>query len=248
MNLILLRHGQSTWNLTNRFTGWKDVSLTELGIDEATFSGNVLLENNFKIKSVYTSLLNRAIETTDIVTDIINFPKEKIKYEWRLNERHYGALQGLNKSETAAKYGENQVHIWRRSYDIPPPPLDFSDNRHPRFNDKFSKISTDLPIGESLKNVIDRLEPFWKEYMIHFKESGGDHLIVAHSNSLRAIVKILDQLSEEEITSVNIPTGVPLIYTFDSDLKVLNKKYLINQKELEKKQEIIKNQGVIKKK
>ena len=248
MNLILLRHGQSTWNLENRFTGWEDVPLTEVGINEATFSGEVLLKNNFQIESVYTSILNRATETTNIVTNIINFPKEQIKYEWRLNERHYGNLQGLNKSETAAKYGENQVHIWRRSYDIPPPLLSYSDNRHPRFNDKFNKIGANLPIGESLKNVIDRLEPFWREYMMHLKKGSGDHLIVAHSNSLRAIVKLLDQLSDKEIISVNIPTGVPLVYTFSNKLKVLNKKYLIDQKELEKKQEMIKNQGAIKRK
>ena len=246
MKLILLRHGESQWNLENRFTGWKDVSLTNTGIKEATFSGDQLLEKNLKIKSVYTSLLNRAIETAEIVTSIINFPKKNIQYDWRLNERHYGALQGLNKSETAAKYGEDQVHIWRRSYDTPPPLLDIDDERHPKFNHKFNKIDTDLPIGESLKNVIDRLEPFWKKYMIHLRESSGDHLIVAHSNSLRAIVKVLDQLSNEEIISVNIPTGVPLIYTLDSNLSVINKEYLINEEELKAKQKVIMNQGKIK--
>jgi 2,3-bisphosphoglycerate-dependent phosphoglycerate mutase len=245
MKLILLRHGESQWNLENRFTGWKDVSLTQKGIDEATFSGNALLKNNLGINSVYTSLLNRATETTDIVSGIINFPKEKIKYEWRLNERHYGALQGLNKSETAAKYGEDQVHIWRRSYDIPPPLLDYSDKRHPRFNNKLNKIDGNIPSGESLKNVIDRLKPFWNDYTIHLKENSGNHLIIAHSNSLRAIIKILDQLSEEEIMSVNIPTGVPLIYTLDQSLSVISKEYLINEKELKEKQEIVINQGKI---
>ena len=246
MKLILLRHGESQWNLENRFTGWKDVSLTEAGIAEANFSGNQLLKANIKIKSVYTSLLNRATETTDIVTDIINFPKEDIQYDWRLNERHYGALQGLNKSETAKKYGEDQVHIWRRSYDISPPHLDQDDERHPRFDNKFKDIQGNLPAGESLKNVIDRLEPFWKEYMIHLRESSGDHLIVAHSNSLRAIVKVLDQLSNEEIISVNIPTGVPLVYTLDSNLSVINKEYLINEEELKAKQKVVMNQGKIK--
>jgi len=243
MKLILLRHGQSQWNLENRFTGWKDVSLTQEGIDEATFSGNALLKNNFQIKSVYTSLLNRATETTDIVTDIINFPKEEIKYEWRLNERHYGALQGLNKSETASKYGEDQVQIWRRSYDISPPLLDMEDERHPRFNDKFKNILGKLPVGESLKNVIDRLKPFWGNYINYITERKGDHLIIAHSNSLRAIVKILDQLSDEKIISVNIPTGIPLVYTLDKNLNVLEKEYLINEEKLKAKQEMMVNQG-----
>ena len=243
MKLILLRHGESQWNLENRFTGWKDVSLTNTGIAEANFSGNKLLENNLQIQSVCTSLLNRATETADIVTDIINFPKEDIQYDWRLNERHYGALQGLNKSETAAKYGEDQVHIWRRSYDIPPPLLLEDDKRHPRLNKKFKNINGDLPVGESLKNVIDRLKPFWQEYVNNIIQNGGDHLIVAHSNSLRAIVKVLDQLSDEEIVSVNIPTGVPLVYTLDESLNVLEKDYLINEEELKSKQEMVVNQG-----
>ena len=241
--IILLRHGQSQWNLENRFTGWKNVSLTKTGIEEATFSGHQLVESNIKIKSVNTSILDRAIETARIVSDIINFPKEKIHYDWRLNERHYGALQGLNKSETALKYGEDQVHIWRRSYDIAPPLLLENDDRHPKLNKKFKDIGKDLPIGESLKNVIDRLKPFWKEYVNNFVTSGDNHLIVAHSNSLRAIVKILDQLSSEEIVSVNIPTGVPLVYTLDKSLNVLDKKYLIDKEELKAKQEIVVNQG-----
>ena len=246
MKLILLRHGESQWNLENRFTGWKDVSLTETGIAEASFSGNQLLKNNFQVKSVYTSILNRATETTDIVTDIINFPKEDIQYDWRLNERHYGALQGLNKSETAKKYGEDQVHIWRRSYDISPPHLDQDDKRHPRFDNKFKDIQGNLPVGESLKNVIDRLHPFWKEYVSNLSEMQGDYLIVAHSNSLRAIIKILDNLSDKEIMSVNIPTGVPLVYTIDKNLNVIDKQYLIDEKILKVKQETVANQGKVK--
>ena len=246
MKLILLRHGESQWNLENRFTGWKDVSLTETGIAEASFSGNQLLKANIKIKSVYTSLLNRATETTDIVTDIINFSKEDIQYDWRLNERHYGALQGLNKSETAKKYGEKQVHIWRRSYDISPPHLDQDDKRHPRFDNKFNNIQDPLPVGESLKNVIDRLHPFWKEYVSNLSEAKGDYLIVAHSNSLRAIIKILDNLSDKEIMSVNIPTGVPLVYTIDKNLNVIDKQYLIDEKILKVKQETVANQSKVK--
>jgi 2,3-bisphosphoglycerate-dependent phosphoglycerate mutase len=243
MKLILLRHGESQWNLENRFTGWKDVSLTSTGVQEATFCGEQLLRINVAINSIYTSLLKRSTETTDIIADIIKFPKEDIQYNWRLNERHYGALQGLNKSEMATKYGEEQVHIWRRSYDIPPPFLDMDDERHPRFNDKFKAIDGNLPIGESLKNVIDRLKPFWGNYVNYITESKGNHLIVAHSNSLRAIVKILDQLSDEEIISVNIPTGVPLIYTLDKSLNVLEKEYLINEEKLKAKQEMVANQG-----
>jgi 2,3-bisphosphoglycerate-dependent phosphoglycerate mutase len=243
VKLILLRHGESQWNLENRFTGWKDVSLTEKGIAEANFSGDQLIKANIKINSVYTSILNRATETTDIVTDIINFPKKDIQYDWRLNERHYGALQGLNKSETAKKYGENQVHIWRRSFDISPPHLDQDDERHPRFNKKFKNIKSKLPVGESLKNVINRLKPFWVEYVDQISKSRGDHLIVAHSNSLRAIIKVLDQLSDEAITSINIPTGIPLVYSLDNYLNVINKNYLISDKELKAKQEIVLNQG-----
>ena len=246
MRLILLRHGESQWNFENRFTGWKDVSLTLTGVQEATFSGEQLLRTNVAINSIYTSVLKRATETADIVADIIKFPKENIQYDWRLNERHYGALQGLNKSETATKYGEEQVHIWRRSYNIPPPLLDKNDERHPRFNDKFKAIDGDLPIGESLKNVIDRLNPFWKEYTTHLNEIQGDHLIVAHSNSLRAIVKILDKLSDKEIISVNIPTGVPLVYTLDKHLHVIKKEYLINEEKLKEKQDIVVNQGKVK--
>jgi 2,3-bisphosphoglycerate-dependent phosphoglycerate mutase len=246
MKLIILRHGESQWNLENRFTGWKDVSLTDTGIKEANFSGQQLSKMNIIINSVYTSLLNRATETTDIVTNIIKFPKDAIQYDWRLNERHYGALQGLNKSETAEKYSEKQVHIWRRSYDIPPPLLDNNDDRHPKFNDKFKNIDGPLPRGESLKNVIDRLEPFWKGYTTHLKENSGNHLIVAHSNSLRAIVKALDKLSDKEIISINIPTGVPLVYTLDRNLSVINKEYLISQEELEAKQGAMINQGKIK--
>ena len=243
MNLILLRHGESEWNLLNKFTGWTDIDLTQNGIKEAQFSGEVLLKKNITINTIYTSILTRSTHTADIVADIIGFNKKEIKYNWRLNERHYGALQGLNKSETAAKYGEEQVHIWRRSYNISPPLLSDNDERHPKLNEKFKDIDEDLPIGESLKNVIDRLNPFWEQYLENIKDNPGNHLIVAHSNSLRAIVKILDQLSDEEIISVNIPTGVPLVYTFGNDFNVIHKEYLIDETKLQEKQAIILNQG-----
>ena len=243
MKLILLRHGESEWNLLNKFTGWTDVDLTEDGINEAQFSGEQLLKKSLSIKSLYTSLLLRSIHTAEIVSKIVGFDKNNIQYDWRLNERHYGALQGLNKSETAAKYGEDQVHIWRRSYDIPPPLLSENDERHPKFNENFKNIDGKLPIGESLKNVVERLNPFWEYYCKSMKENPGNHLIVAHSNSLRAIVKILDELSDKEIVSVNIPTGVPLVYTFDNNFNVLNKEYLMDEAKLKEKQEIVLNQG-----
>lgn len=246
MNLILLRHGQSEWNLQNKFTGWKDISLTNLGIEEAKYSGKIILEKQFDIQSIYTSLLNRATETTDIVAEVINFPKSKIKKEWRLNERHYGALEGLNKSETAKKYGEDQVKIWRRSFDIPPPQLKIDDPRHPKNNKKFSNLGCELPIGESLKDVISRLLPFLNNYFDFIKNNKGDHLIVAHSNSLRAIVKILEGLSNAKIMEVNIPTGVPLVYELNDELNIIDKKYLIDEETLKRKKEIVENQGKIK--
>jgi|TARA_B110000438_G_scaffold216844_1_gene209482 2,3-bisphosphoglycerate-dependent phosphoglycerate mutase len=246
MKLILLRHGESEWNLANKFTGWTDVALTPTGILEANFSGKQLLKKNIQISTIYTSILKRATETTKIVSDHIKFPKNKIQYDWRLNERHYGTLQGLNKSETAKKYGENQVLIWRRSYDTPPPLLSIDDKRHPRFNKKFKDIGCDLPSGESLKNVIDRLKPFWKEYKSKKATNSGNHLIIAHSNSLRAIIKILEKLSDKDIMSVNIPTGVPLVYEVDENFTFINKEYLINDKELKIKQKIILNQGKVK--
>ena len=241
--LYLIRHGQSTYNLENRFTGWKDVDLTSKGIEEAKFSGNQIFKKKIEVKSIYTSILKRATHTTEIVSEIINFDKENILYEWRLNERHYGALQGLNKAETASKFGEEQVKIWRRSYDIPPPLLLEDDKRHPKFNKKFKDIGCELPVGESLKNVIERLSPFLDEYMDYIKSNPGDHLIVAHSNSLRAIIKILDKLSDKEIISVNIPTGVPLVYTFDNNFHAIDKEYLIDENKLKEKQEIVENQG-----
>jgi len=242
MQLILLRHGESEWNLLNQFTGWTDVGLTETGIQEAQFSAKQILKENITIDTIYTSILLRSTHTAEIIADMINFNKKDIQYDWRLNERHYGSLQGLNKSETATKYGEEQVQLWRRSYDIAPPPLSNDDERHPRFNEKFKNIEN-LPTGESLKNVINRLNPFWNQYLANIKENLGNHLIVAHSNSLRAIVKILDRLSDEEIVFLNIPTGVPLVYQLDDNFNVTHKEYLIDQTKLKEKQTMVENQG-----
>lgn len=245
MHLILLRHGQSTWNLENKFTGWKDVPLTNHGIEEAEFSGKTILENQFNIQSIYTSLLKRAIQTTNIVAQIIDYPKSHIKYDWRLNERHYGALEGFNKSEIAKKYGEKQVKIWRRSFEIAPPQLEISDKRHPKNNIKFKNLECDLPTGESLKDVISRLLPFLNNYFDFIKNNIGDHLIVAHSNSLRAIIKILEGFSDTDIIEVNIPTGVPLVYELNNDLTIINKKYLIDEETLKQKKKAVENQGKI---
>ena len=244
MKLILLRHGESEWNLENRFTGWKDVVLTQQGILEAEIAAQQLIINKIPIETLYTSLLARATETAKIVANKLSFVEENIIKDWRLNERHYGALQGLNKSETAAKYGEKQVHTWRRSFDIAPPKLKRDDIRFVETYNKFKDFDISKVIeGESLKNVIDRLNPFWEEYFSHMSKIGGNHLIVAHSNSLRAIIKILDQLSSKEIMNVNIPTGVPLVYSFNLKNEVIDKKYLIDKKSLLEKQKKIKDQG-----
>lgn len=246
MKLILLRHGESQWNLENRFTGWKDVDLTSNGIKEANFAAEQIIKENLSINSIYTSQLIRAIHTAKILASKINYPFSKLKYDWRLNERHYGSLQGLNKSETAAKFGEEKVLIWRRSFDTPPPSMNIDDKRHPRFNPKFKSIrSKDLPSGESLKMVIERIHPFWKKYLKYIRNEDGNHIIVAHSNSLRAIVKILDQLSEKEIMKVNIPTGVPLVYDLNNANNVINKKYLIDKEQLQIKQDLVEKQGKV---
>jgi len=246
LKLILLRHGESEWNLSNQFTGWVDVNLTDLGIQEAQIAGNKLLEEKISINTINTSILNRAINTAKIVSSIISFNESCIKQSWRLNERHYGKLQGLNKSQTAKIYGEKQVHIWRRSFDIPPPKIHIKDKMHPSNFKKFAKIDKiNLPTGESLSDVIIRLKPFWNNYIKEITELGGNHLIVAHSNSLRAILKILKNLTDKEITSVNIPTGIPLVIEIDKN-KIIGEKYLIDETSLKVKQKHIANQGKIK--
>ncbi len=243
MKLVLLRHGESEWNLQNRFTGWTDVELTNSGVNEAKSAGLKIIDEGIQIKTIFTSILKRAIQTTEIVSNCINFPLDQVEYDWRLNERHYGALQGFNKAETAEKYGEKQVHIWRRSYDISPPLLSKNDKRNPRFEKKFNHIKENLPLGESLKEVIERLTPFWRKYTRYITKKDGYHLIVAHSNSLRAIIKTLEKLSSEEIMDINIPTGIPLVYELSNKLEVQSKRYLIDKETLKEKNEAIKKQG-----
>ena len=223
--LVLCRHGQSEWNLKNLFTGWKDVDLTEKGNDEAIAAGRLLRELGYNFDVAYTSVLKRAIRTLWHITDQMDLMWIPVIRDWRLNERHYGALQGLNKAETAAKYGDEQVHIWRRSYDIPPPPMAEDDDRHPRFDPRYRGIQN-LPGTESLLLTLQRVIPSWDELIAPDLKAGKDVLIAAHGNSLRALVKMLDDISDDEITQFNIPTGIPLAYELDDDLKPVSREFL----------------------
>jgi len=242
--LVLVRHGESQWNLENRFTGWTNVGLTENGIIEAKSTGQILKDDGYDFDIVYTSVLKRAIRTMDLCLETIGIENIPIEYNWRLNERHYGALQGLNKAETAKKYGNEQVHIWRRSYNIPPPPLDHNDKLHPRFEDRYKDLDpSDLPASECLKDTVDRFLPFWHENIAPSIQAGKKVLIVAHGNSLRALLKYLDNISDENIASLNIPTGVPLIYELDNELNPIKHYYLGDPEEINKKTAAVVAQG-----
>ena len=242
--LVLLRHGESQWNLENRFTGWTDVDLTEKGEAEARESGKLLKEEGFQFDVVHTSLLMRANRTMEICLEEMGENDILIKYNWRLNERHYGALQGLNKAETAKKYSDEQVLIWRRSYSTPPPQLDADDEQHPRFDKRYSDLDpNDLPPSESLKDTVDRFLPYWHESIKPDIESGKRVFIVAHGNSLRALVKYLDTVSDEDIVGLNIPTGVPLVYELDESLKPIRNYYLGDQEAITKKAAEVAAQG-----
>ncbi len=223
--LVLCRHGQSDWNLKNLFTGWTDVDLTEQGIAEAVAAGRLLSELGYEFDIAYTSVLKRAIRTLWLMLDEMDRMWIPVVRDWRLNERHYGALQGLNKAETAAKYGDEQVHIWRRSYDVPPPELDTSDERHPSHDPRYAGVDK-LPSTESLATTLERVAPYWNDVIAPELQSGRNVLIAAHGNSLRALVKMLDEISDEEITGFNIPTGIPLAYELDADLKPVSREFL----------------------
>ena len=215
--LVLVRHGQSVWNLENLFTGWTDVDLTAQGRDEARAAGRLLREGGFEFAVAFTSVLKRAIRTLWIIADEMDRMWVPVERDWRLNERHYGALQGLDKAETTAKYGAEQVRIWRRSYDVPPSPLAADDPRHPKFDPRYRGIAAaELPATESLKDTLRRVMPCWRERIVPALAAGGDVLVVAHGNSLRALVKMLDGMSDEEIVGFNIPTGVPILYELDA--------------------------------
>lgn len=227
MKLVIMRHGQSLWNMTNQFTGWSDVELSDNGVAEAVKAGNNLKLNNFDFDICYTSYLKRAIKTLNIVLEQMDKQWLNVIKDWHLNERHYGALQGLNKDETKKQYGEEQVFIWRRSYNVAPPKLDESDLRNPAKDVKYKAVSpSDLPLGESLEDTYNRVIPFFLSEIKPKLEMDKNVLIVAHGNSLRALVKYLEKLSDEEITKVNIPTGVPLVYELDEKLNVISKEYI----------------------
>jgi 2,3-bisphosphoglycerate-dependent phosphoglycerate mutase len=225
--LVLVRHGQSTWNLENLFTGWVDVDLTEQGRREASEAGKLLKAEGFKFDLAFTSVLKRAIRTLMIVTDEMDLLWIPVTRAWELNERHYGALQGLDKAQTVAKHGADQVKIWRRSYDIPPPPLALDDERHPRFDPRYAGLAAEeLPATESLKDTLARVKPYWETRIAPELKAGRNVLIVAHGNSLRALVKMLDGMSDAEIVEFNIPTGVPIAYELDDNLKPLSRRFL----------------------
>jgi 2,3-bisphosphoglycerate-dependent phosphoglycerate mutase len=244
--LVLLRHGESTWNKENRFTGWTDVDLSSKGLEEAAYSGRLLREGGFTFDVAYTSVLKRAIRTLWIVQDEMDQMWIPIHLSWRLNERHYGALQGLNKLETALQYGEEQVQIWRRSYSIRPPALTPEDDRYPGLDPRYHKLAPeDIPLTECLEDTVARFLPYWNEIISPQVQAGQRVLICAHGNSLRALVKYLDNLSEQEVLELNIPTGVPLVYELDDNLKPLRNYYLGDQAKIEQAMQAVANQGKI---
>ena len=244
IKLILLRHGQSVWNKENRFTGWTDVDLSEKGREEARQAGLILQKEGYTFDVAFTSVLKRAIRTLWIVMDEMDLMWVPEERSWRLNERHYGALQGMNKSETAERHGEAQVKIWRRSYDIRPPALDLQDPRHPRFDRRYRDLPFSfLPDAECLKDTVERFLPYWHERISPAIREGKQVLISAHGNSLRALVKYLDKISDHDIVELNIPTGIPLIYELNDDLTPIRHYYLGDQEALRQAIEAVKNQG-----
>ena len=225
--LILVRHGQSLWNLENLFTGWTDIDLSEAGREEALQAGRQLLEEKLTVDVAFTSVLKRAIRTLWIMLDEMDRMWVPVERSWRLNERHYGALQGLDKAQTVERHGEAQVKIWRRSYDVPPPPLEAEDPRHPRFDARYAEVAAgEIPAAESLKDTLERVLPLWHSRIAPELRAGRNVLVAAHGNSLRAMVKMLDGMSESDIVELNIPTGVPLLYELDAQLKPLRSRYL----------------------
>jgi 2,3-bisphosphoglycerate-dependent phosphoglycerate mutase len=242
--LVLVRHGESDWNKENRFTGWTDVDLSEKGRAEALEGARVLKAEGYTFDVAYTSVLKRAIRTLWTILDVTDLMWIPVYRSWRLNERHYGALQGLNKSETAAKFGEQQVKIWRRSYDIQPPALEKSDPRWPGHDPRYKGLSeAELPLTECLKDTVARFLPYWRQTIAPAVQSGQRVLIVAHGNSLRALVKYLDNISDQEIVGLNIPTGVPLIYELDASLRPLKHYYLGDQEKVKAAAEAVAAQG-----
>ncbi len=244
MKLVLIRHGESTWNKENRFTGWTDVDLSKRGIAEAKKAGKILREQGYSFDIAFNSVLKRAIRTLWIILDEMDLMWIPVLLSWRLNERHYGALQGLNKAEMAAKFGEEQVLIWRRSYDIQPPGLEKTDERYPGNDPRYKDLDEkDLPLTESLKDTVNRFLPYWHEVLAPTIKSGKRTIISAHGNSLRALVKHLDNISDSDIVKLNIPTGIPLVYELDHNLRPIKSYYLGDQKEVNKAMDAVASQG-----
>jgi len=242
--IVLLRHGESEWNKENRFTGWTDIDLSEKGVIEAHNAGKSMLKAGFEFDMAFTSVLKRAIRTLWLALDEMDRMWIPVVNSWRLNERHYGALQGLNKAETAKKYGEEQVHIWRRSYDIQPPALTPDDERFPGKDPRYASLTkSELPLTECLKDTVERFLPYWHESIVPEIKAGKRILIAAHGNSLRALVKYLDNIPDDEIAELNIPTGIPLVYELDDDLKAVKHYYLADPDEVKKSMEAVANQG-----
>ncbi|HET9700363.1 MAG TPA: 2,3-diphosphoglycerate-dependent phosphoglycerate mutase [Burkholderiales bacterium] len=242
--IVLLRHGESTWNKENRFTGWTDVDLTPKGVEEARGAGKLLKDEGFVFDQAYTSVLKRAIRTLWLVLEEMDLMWIPVQNSWRLNERHYGALQGLNKAETAAKFGEQQVLEWRRSYDVPPPALEPDDSRHPGKDPRYRGLAErELPLTECLKDTVARFLPYWSEVIAPEVRAGRRVIIAAHGNSLRALIKYLDDVSEKDIVGLNVPTGMPLVYELTDDLKPVRSYYLGDQEAVAKAQQAVANQG-----
>ena len=242
--IVFMRHGESTWNLENRFTGWTDVDLTEKGVNEAKSAGNILKDAGFSFDLCYTSVLKRAIRTLWLTLDEMDEMYVPIKHDWRLNERHYGALQGLDKGETAAKFGDAQVLVWRRSYDIPPPALEAGDNRTSFGDPRYAGLPQDaIPLTECLKDTVARVMPAWDDEIAPAIKAGKQILISAHGNSLRALIKMLDGISDQEIVGLNIPNGQPLVYELDADLKPIKHYYLGDPAAIAAAQAAVANQG-----
>jgi 2,3-bisphosphoglycerate-dependent phosphoglycerate mutase len=242
--LVLIRHGESVWNKENRFTGWKDVDLSEKGLEEAKAAGKLLAGQGFEFDVAFTSVLKRAIRTLNIVLDEMDLMWLPVIKNWRLNERHYGNLQGLNKAEMAQQFGDEQVLVWRRSYDIPPPPMTADDERNPRNDRRYSDLSDDeIPLTECLKDTVARFVPYWENEIAPQVRSGKRVIVAAHGNSLRALVKYLDGIADDEIVKLNIPTGIPLVYELDDDLKPERSYYLGDADAIKAAQDAVANQG-----
>jgi len=245
--IVLLRHGESVWNMENRFTGWTDVDLTPRGVEEAKRAGETLKGAGLVFDCAYTSVLKRAIKTLWLALEAMDLMWIPVRHSWRLNERHYGALQGLNKAETAAKFGEEQVLLWRRSYDLPPPALTRDDPRYPQGDPRYAGLAeSELPLTECLKDTVERFLPYWNETIAPAVRQGKRVIIAAHGNSLRALIKYLDGVSDQKIVGLNVPTGRPLVYELDADLKPLKSYYLGDQTEIEAATRAVANQAKVK--